>query len=203
MRIPKTDSTQSNAEMPSLDSLQETLISLLPQAIQELGNEIYDGEALNGIGQTLWRPLVAYVGKGWPGLDSEQTASISLTVLLTKLPEYDPTKGKLATFAIGISRKVAAKEWEKKSRTVVVPETKFEEEHRNNHHLKANPSKTTKEDLLMALLDLPEADRFLLHLLFIEERNASQAAEILNLTPGYVRKKKERLIARLEDHLPL
>lgn len=177
---------------------ESTLETLVPLAIRELEHELANGSAINRVAAGLLPILKRYIdARGWGLEDPEITTSDVLATVLARLPHYEPAAGSLSGWAIGIARRIIWRQIRQQEARNHPTETEYDATYREKFHLKTPLSANQRADLLDAILELPETDHQLLHLLLLEKKDATEVATILRLTPSAVRKKKERLLKEL------
>lgn len=183
----------------SLRGLSESALeSLVPLATRELEHEQANGSAINRVAQGLLPILRRYIAaRGWGLEDPEMTANDVLATVLARLPHYEPAAGSLAGWAIGIARRIIWREIRQQQIHRHPTETEHEQKHREKFHLKTRLPVSQRSDLVDSILELPEIDHRLLQLVLVDKKDATEVAAILRLTPGAVRKRKERLLKKL------
>ena len=136
----------------------------------------------------------------WSGLeDSELIAGEALATALAKLDNYRSEQGSLMSWVIGIAQRKALTAYRRQTADKIEEETKYEKEHRERFHFKARPDEALTHALLEAILAMPEADHYLLHLTMVDRLSIAAAGKILKITPALARKKKQRFLAALEQ----
>lgn len=117
--------------------------------------------------------------------------------------DYDPEKGSVESWLLGIARNVMRREQRRRER---------EAEPFDPSDLEALPSRepTPEEEtfrgdrrrrLLEAVWELPREDRDLVALIYGAELSSQRAARLLETTPGAVRTRLHRILRRLRDEL--
>lgn len=197
--MPISRNSETPATTPAPDD-EASLESLVPVARRELKSENACGPALTRIANKLLPALERFMAVRWSGLeDSELIAGEALATALAKLDNYHSEQGSLMSWVIGIAQRKALTAYRRQTADKIEEETKYEKEHRERFHFKARPDEALTHALLEAILAMPEADHYLLHLTMVDRLSIAAAAKILKITPALARKKKQRFLAALEQ----
>lgn len=142
----------------------------------------------------------------WRAGDRETAEAVVSDVFLEawrSSDDYDPGRGSVESWLLGIARNVVRRERRRRAR---------EAERRGHREMddleapapgpeEAMMRRERAERLLEAVWALPERDRDLVALAYGADLSRRRIAELLDLTPGAVRTRLHRVLARLRERL--
>ena len=174
---------------------QEDLNLAVPAALREL--DAGGGPNLNAIAHAALPILERYIQHRWTVEDAEAMAGETLGIALARLHEFDPSKGGLIGWMVGITCNLARTEFRLKEKHESDSETSYAAGRREKTHFKDRPTPEQRTDLLNAILSLPESDHRLISLFLLEHKDAPEVAAELGITAETARKRKERILKKL------